>query len=245
MAVTSIPIPSTLFPNLRSLHPSLLFQFLLGNFLKCYATTQELEAYYNGCALSKIPPGPPKRRREELLEGVTELSGQLMTFAPTFPWTVQQGSLKSFVHYAHLMQPNQHQAPLVERSERAYRQALLCRDHLLTWKASGQISPLHLKALSRSMHSLIRNMHKAGQQVTKELASYAHNENVIFFLLRHRREFDTLFHAPYVVSLLDRIYRGGVDQAQQHLIRQYTKRGFENLLPQVTQVFADAQSSTH
>ncbi len=230
---------------MRSLQPSLLLQFLLGQFLKSYETSQTVEAFYNSSSLAKEEPSAPRgARREALLEGVTELSGQVISFAPTFPWTIQQGSLKALVHYSHLLQKKTQPAPLVERTERAYRQAVMCRQHLLSWKQEGHISPIHLKALAREMQSLTRNMHKVGHFLTKELQQYAHDENVIFFLLRHRKEFDTLFHAPYVVAMLEKMYRGGLDQAEQHLVRQYTKRGFENLLPHVNQVFANVRNET-
>lgn len=228
-----------MFPTVRSLDPSLLFQLFLAEFLKSYTTAQEVEAIYNGSSLSREPPAISKKRRELLLSLCTDLSGEVMSIAPTFPWTTRQGSLKALVHYCHLLR----MPPLVERSERAYRQAVLARQHLLSWQERGHITPVHLRALARAVESLARNMHKIGQALTRELLQYAHDENIIFFLLRRQVEFDTLFHAPYVAGLLEKMYRGGIDQAEQHLIRQYTKRGFEHLLPTLTQTFADVRAN--
>ena len=245
MAVTSVPIPNSLFPNSRSLHPSLLFQFWLAQFLHSYAATQVIEGLYNATSLGETTPKPIVIEREKLLEAIKELSGQVTSYAPTFPWTVHQGSVKALVHYSHLLYKKQPRASIIERSERAYRQARLAKIHLIAWKEEETISQLHLKALGRAIQSLIRNMHRIGQHLLKEIPTYAHDENVIFFLLRHREEFDTLFVAPIVKELLDKMYRGGSAQAEQHLIRQYSKRGFENLLPQVTQAFAHVRANTY
>jgi hypothetical protein len=245
VVVTSIPIPSSLFPNLHSLHPSLLFQFLLSEFLKAYDTTQEVEAVLNRFQGEKDREKSfSTQDRTDILLGITDLIGQIVSFAPTFPWTIRQGNLKALVHYSHLLQKKQQSAPLVETSERAYRQAALSRQHLLTWQEKGSLPPVHKKALIRAIDSMIRNMHKFGNHLTKEITNHSHNENVIFFLLHHNLEFDTLFHAPYVMGLLDKMYRGGIDQAEQHLIRQYTKRGFENLLPRVIQTFANVRTQS-
>jgi hypothetical protein len=68
--------------------------------------------------------------------------------------------------------------------------------------------------------------------MTIKLAYYFHqDENVTFFLLRHREQFDKIFGQDFTKKFFKKMYAGGLPEAGKMMTQKYSERGFENLLP--------------
>ena len=67
------------------------------------------------------------------------------------------------------------------------------------------------------------------------------NENLIFFLLKHKKEIDQLMNKDYLRSLLLRFHPGGFSQLCEKLCDNYHHRGFYFLIPEIRRLSAELE----
>lgn len=84
--------------------------------------------------------------------------------------------------------------------------------------------PAYLDKIHRC---LIRLVHLTGRIA----AQFQTNENVVFFLVRNQKAIDALYNEGFVLSLLYKMFQKKISNVREFLVRRYTERGFEHLVP--------------
>lgn len=70
----------------------------------------------------------------------------------------------------------------------------------------------------------------------KIIFDFREDENVLFFLLRHRQALDLMFGEKFVHKTLTRLFPDGLKEAQQFILARYQKRGFNTLTTEIEQL---------
>lgn len=85
-------------------------------------------------------------------------------------------------------------------------------------------APAYINKMQRCLERLVRLNSNMSLK-------YQNNENVIFFLVRNHREIDAMYSQGYTLKLLRKMVGKNRNKIQQFLVKKYTERGFEHLLP--------------
>lgn len=201
--------------------PSLLFQFILSETLATLRFTKKLL----------------DAEADEVAEPLRNLVGTLNDPYRLFSWAPENGTLaklKAYCSYfAHSAEPYDNVLiPLVHTAEQSWLLSLVCLDDLRHYertKGSGETA----EKLKKSIKELALSLNRLAKQIAKLIEQFWNDENVIYFILRHRSEFDEVFGDKFVKGLLKKMYLGGVWGAASFLSKRFTKRGFEHLIATV------------
>ena len=198
--------------------PSLLFQFILSETLATLRFTKKL--------LEAEP--------EEAAVALKNLVGTLNDPYRLFSWAPENGTLaklKAYCSYfAHSAEPYDNVLiPLVHTAEQSWLLSLVCLDDLRHFERTQQAGGSQTK-LNKSIKELAAALNRLAKLIAKLIEQFWNDENVIFFILRHRNEFDEVFGDKFVKTLLKKMYLGGVWGAASFLSKRFSKRGFENLI---------------
>ena len=59
---------------------------------------------------------------------------------------------------------------------------------------------------------------------------YHEDENVVYFLLRNKEDFDVIYKTHFINKVFQKMFAEDSNGAGQLLLTKYSERGFENLL---------------
>jgi hypothetical protein len=239
MALTaSMPVPSHLFLNIVSQKSPLVLQFMLRDFMHIYRAIRDIERLCQKLKVSsrRQPFKGEDALTQEVLERLTTLCGGGYTLVPTMPWNTNQGRLLSFYHYCRvftrqLPDKEKNQIRLSVTMEKAYRHAHSAREGL-----AGGLPPDEQgqQRICRSLLQLIDNVCGGARLIARVLRLFPEDETVLFFLLRYREEWDTLYRCPFVAQHFQKVHPDGIPGVERLLLERHMKRGFDQLLPQIT-----------
>lgn len=200
---------------------SLLFQFILSETLATLRLTKKL--------LASNP--------EEAAVALKNLVGTLNDPYRLFSWAPENGTLaklKAYCSYfAHSAEPYDNVLiPLVHTAEQSWLLSLVCLDDMRQFerKKQGGSAP---NKLDKSIKELATSLNRLAKMIAKLIEQFWNDENVIYFILRHRKEFDEVFGEKFVKSLLKKMYLGGVWGAASFLSKRFSKRGFDHLIEMI------------
>lgn len=241
-------IPSHQFFTIHFQNIGVLFQFILSQYLRSYSSAQMVENLSR-----RIDPTDPKaekfgtRPQNRMLDALVNLTGEANDFAPLFPWNGCTGSLTALYHYSCLLarkKPEEKEsAKLADAVERLYRYALQVRDLLIALQEDdGERREQIVKSLITTLNQFNRCTTRVTRSVTKWIALFHRNENVLLFLLRHQEQFDSLFGEPFTRKVFKKMFPDGLHTGEQFMLRRYGKRGFSNLLPFISEKIHELQS---
>ena len=201
--------------------PSLLFQFILSETLATLRFTKQL--------LEAEPA--------EAASALKNLVGTLNDPYRLFSWAPENGTLaklKAYCSYfAHSAEPYDNVLiPMVHTAEQSWLLSLVCLDDLRHFERTRQGGGSAAK-LTKSIKELASALNRLAKLIAKLIEQFWNDENVIYFILRHRREFDEVFGDKFVKSLLKKMYLGGVWGAASFLSKRFSKRGFEHLIENI------------
>jgi hypothetical protein len=200
---------------------SLLFQFILSETL---ATLREANQLLD-------LQGDVKLLRSSIMRLVGSLNDSYRLFA----WAPENGTLaklRSYCSYfAHTADPHDNVLiPLVHTAEQNWLLSLVCLDDLRHIERT-RAAPAQKTKLNKSLKDLSSGLQKLGKMIAKMIEQFWNDENVIFFILRNKAEFDEVFGERFTKNLLKKMYLGGVWGAASFLSKRFTKRGFDHLVP--------------
>lgn len=225
---------------------SLLFQFILSEFIQAYEGIQQIENLY-----SKIECLLIQKRLsvnvEDQLNDLLNLFPQLIgadhatNNEPIFPWTHQKGSLNKLRYYVYLLS----QKHLDEKNiqdlniavSKAFHSSLQVKEVIFSLKRhceDGERIP-NFVSLYQILDRVMDNMKRASRLVLKVLVSFKEDENVLLYLIEHHQQLDALYQTQFVTKVLQKMFPKGVEKAEQHLKAKYLERGFKNLSESITQ----------
>jgi hypothetical protein len=215
---------------------SLLFQFIMSEFLNAYPAVRKVEALH--ADLEKDESGDPING---LLEVLRELVGALPEEAAHAPWTRNQGILAYLKHYCacyHAALPEA--AELRATASQAFHAALSARD--LLWQIAlppdEERYSLDLAYFSRLIWRLVAHMDRFSEELQSLLPKYKRDENVLYFLLQQNDSLLKAFPSDFLSSLLKEMFQGGVSDANVYLQDRYHQRGFDHLLPSIADLLS-------
>lgn len=86
-----------------------------------------------------------------------------------------------------------------------------------------------------SFKRLQRQMKKLAQLLPKRISCYKQNENVLYFLLRRKADFDLLYSPKMLSWIFQSLFKGGMEEGVAWIVEQYKQRKFNHLLPRILQ----------
>lgn len=215
MVAHSLSIHSSHY-NSYHLHDSLLFLFILDEMIHVSNNMQQI--------VSLLEEPPTKNLRAHLAELLTHLVGKGYEGIKPVAWKPENGSLTKLRNYCSLYaqlggDEDRYAIEIHRQSDAMWLTAGHCLKHL---REEGQIPTL-------SLNKVFQQMVRFKTVLKKMVFSFRDNENVLFFLLKHRPALEVSFGERFVYKSLSRMFQGGMKEAEQFMCRRFKKRGFDAL----------------
>lgn len=205
-----LPVFNTYFSS-----DSLLFQFVLHEFLRTLGEVYKLE-----CVVRE--DDTPEAIHGKLTDYLLKLAGTEEEYVRIFTWIYDAGVLTKLKNSIDLLSQK---APVEDTEMRSL--------HLVVHKA--WLECLHsidlyrnqeLKALKPQVLKAMKLIRKIPLALKKILLRYDEDENVIYFLIRHKIEFDRIIGPDFLKDILNK-------NSIPFLIERYRMRGFDKLIPEI------------
>lgn len=224
---------------------SLLFQFILLEFIEAYTEIQYLDALRNRTPSPWTQDESACHQADPhfhlIAVALTKLAGSPKDHMRLFSWNFSEGLLAKLRSYCTLFLQND------DTNEKEWIAIQHYADKI--WQACMQAIDA-VQDIPQDRHILILALDKASaamQRLAKIIARLIHqfrdDENVIFYVLRHHKIFDKLYGHRFTVKLMAKIYPKGVKEVYLLLAKKYQERGFDNLLPTIDAVIQEVEAS--
>ena len=226
--------------NLFGQSPSLLFQFILSEFLTAFKLVQRIEKSYHemeNLLIKRRLMGAVDESLNQLLASIVGLTGTSIINEDPSPWATQKGCLSKLRHYCNpfvkLEQPEEKTVENINICvSKAFHSALQAREVILYLQLESH-KPKHIPdyaMLYQLLDRLIDNLNRVSRLLLRVILQFRNDENVVFFMLRNRESFDTLYKTNFVSKIFRKMYPNGIEEVGQLLMKKYSERGFNNLL---------------
>lgn len=209
-------------PHLNSYHhtDSLLFQFILAEFLKAFSILIKIEKM----RAHNYKPEP-------FISNIRQLSGVGIGLQRYFPWNPDEGvlvKLKSYVDYLSEKWSSSPDSKIISDLQKSVHQLWNHSiDTLETLESNG------LESFPAKFDKVQHSAQKLKKALAKAIPCFKDDENSIFFIIRHHTAFTSIYGSEFAAKLLDKIYPGGLKEARNFLQQAYTRRKFAHLLPSI------------
>lgn len=97
-------------------------------------------------------------------------------------------------------------------------------------------------ALVKNVDKMDKLLKKLGSVILKVLARFKLNENVLFYLLRHQEHITSSFALSQKNQLFKKLFKDGVREAVQFMTSRYALRGFQQLIPIISNRAAELET---
>lgn len=206
------------------LSSNIVIQLLLQDFLSVY---YEIAVLKN--LLPRIAPKSSMTpARKTSVTTRKKLERSLMILLPEsddrlldHPWNSPRGVLSKLRYHTLMLAEAS-----VQRTEATELLTLVSKARQFARTASTSLQPADVL-------KLVRAMERSSQLLPLILKTFADEENVLFFLARHHRDFDDLLGNGYTYALLSSLQTKGLSGVRSLLLKRYRQRGFTELLPQI------------
>lgn len=208
------------------LTPSILIQLAFCHMLVVLRVKQQLTTLLP--QLAPRPPVLPQKNDVKLKRSLSKLLDELI--APCddslvdHPWSPPRGILSRLRRDASRLSTEFTASDEAfvwwETVEEAWRAAFVAHD---------QEIPTHVM-----VSKLLDLLDRVTTQMLPLLDCFRKDENVMYCLLRHHAQIDQRLGRGYAGVLLQRLHSRGLSGLQSFLITSYRRRGFRELLPQIT-----------
>lgn len=236
---TAIPILSKQLPAYHK-EDALVFQFLLNEWLLASRCNFELS-----CQIDKLlEKSNSKRVFQDLSAHLKKLSGNQHHFI-RFIAPGDDSLLKKLSHFSAILARDITDARAEERLFRkSANQALgfaIELEHILVSikETSKENLGAGLERMKNQGEKITAELKKMGRTILKLFGKFAKDENVLFFILRHKKDFDSLQGNGFVRKIIIKNYPKGLLEAEVFLINRYTKRGFNELISLIKMLMQD------
>ncbi len=213
------------------------FQFVLDTLLetsKNMQSMQQLLSRHFGYPLAALAFSPKSKLVLKILHDHVE---NLVTIIP-HEFSVVHETGRGLLHRLrqdchHLANDHQPAAILEELADKMWLEGNLALFALKHGDSKAEEEPKVAKRLPFLGH--IARMIKLTERFIKAwprlLKSFRLDENVLFFLLRRRKDIDETHALNYVQELISKLYPSSRDQFQAYLSQCYKERGFNEQIP--------------
>lgn len=224
---------------------SLLFQFILVEFIEAFTEIQKIDALCSRTP-SPLPSGEHAYRQIEnniptIQMTLSKLVGPTGDYMRLFTWNFSEGLLSKLRTYCSLFLQNadtdeKELIAIQHYAEKVWQSCLQATDAL---QEIPQDRPAVFTALEKSSSA----MQRFAKVIVRLIHQFRDDENVIFFIVRNHKIFDKLYGNRFITKLFTKIYPKGLKDVQQLLIRKYTERGFENVLPSICNAVTEIETA--
>jgi hypothetical protein len=232
--------------NVNSYHTnsSLLFQFILAEFIAAFAEIKKLEVL---CSLQQNRLSPPEDNTRPLLDqekvaaSLTVLAGSAKDYMRIFSWNFSEGLLTKLKIYCSMLLQNGGESEKDYMATQHYAEKV--------WQGCLQAldavreTPVERAAVATAVEKASTAMHRFAKQVARLVHQFKEDENVIFFIVRNHKVLDSLYGNRFTFKLLHKLYSKGHREAQQFLISKYTERRFHNVLTKIKSCIAEIEAT--
>ncbi len=205
-----LPVFNTYFAS-----DSLLFQFVLHEFLRTLGEVYKLE-----CVVSD--EDTPEAIHDKLTDYLLKLAGTEQEYVRIFTWIYDAGVLTKLKNSVDLLSQK---AP-VEDSEMRSLHLVVHKAWLECLHSIDLYRNQELKALKPQVLKAMKLIRKIPPALKKVLSRYEEDENVIYFLIRHKNQFDHIIGPDFLKDILHK-------NSIPFLIERYRMRGFDKLIPEI------------
>ena len=205
-----LPVFNTYFTS-----DSLLFQFVLHEFLRTLGEVYKLE-----CVVSD--EDTPEAIHGKLTDYLLKLAGTEQEYVRIFTWIYDAGVLTKLKNSVDLLSQK---AP-VEDSEMRSLHLVVQKAWLECLHSIDLYRNQELKALKPQVLKAMKLIRKIPAALKKVLSRYDEDENVIYYLIRHKNQFDHIIGPDF---LKDMLHKNSIP----FLIERYRMRGFDKLIPEI------------
>lgn len=238
--------------NIYGQSESLLFQFILAEFLITYKEIQKIEKIYSAIELELIRNhlhANVDHPFYSILDILPQLIGNpmIVNHEQSFQWTYNKGSLSKLRHFAYLFSLKRSDYPEVVNMNvcvsKAFHSALQLKEVILNiqHKLSDYQIPDYI-TFYQLTDKLIDNMRLTSRLIIKILIHKKEDENILHFLLQNQEAFDEVYKTSFVLRILKKMYPKGMKHAKDLVVEKYVRRGFLSLLEPISEQFTKLES---
>ncbi len=224
---------------------SLLFQFILSEFIDSYREILIIHQIQ-----TELKSGFSQIQLEHLKSSMMKLAGSSKTYMRLFAWNHEDGILARlknhclYLREAFSFQSKKESHTLFKMQNYINKAFINCLQSLdalhLTDKI--EISEKQIQNLHKLLNQIISPMRKFSKLAASVMQKFRNDENVLFFMLRHKSDLDRLYGSQFVFKLINRMYKKGIDEFSDFLLDRYKKRGFHHLIPGICNYIAELKS---
>lgn len=213
---------------------SLLFQFILAEFLTTFAEIKRLDALCNGPIKhlnSETSSSSYEQNMTEIKNSLKKLVGSPQDATRLFPWNLSEGLLAKLKSYYALFSQNSDSEgkeliAMQHYADKAWQACVQARD-LISEK------PFDKPAFAISIDKASASTQRFSKLIMRILHQFIDDENAIFFVLKNHQVLDQLYGGRYTYRLLNRLYAKGLKEAHHLLVKRYSERGFDNIVKSI------------
>lgn len=226
----------------------LLFQFVLSEFILAYREIQWINKITNKSEPSDFLDDSHAQSQtlHALALHVSKLAGSTHQHLRLLSWN-DDGFLTKMKNYCALLCHNDNTENrdlyrMYQESSQAWLLSLRVLDAVRTLLQQVPIEkPLDQRIIDPSLKKLTNSLKRLSRLVWRSAIPFSHNENVVFFILRHKKQLDALYKPGFTRELIKKMFSKGINEACQFLLERYSIRGFNNLIPVINRKFAELE----
>lgn len=225
------------------LNASLLFQFILADFISAFEAIQTLDTICHRKPIS-LPEHAYEHHQEipqQIEKILYKLIGAKRDEMRLFSWNFNEGILTRLKSYCSLFSQN------ADSDEKELMAMLHYADKVMQYCLQGvnalHESPDKRTPLFAALEKASNAMHRFAKLIARVIHQFRDDENVIFFVLRHKQQIDKLYGRRFTFKLLCRIYPKGLREARLFLTKRYMERCFDNLPPIISTMISELEAS--
>lgn len=223
---------------------SLLFQFILVEFIETFGEIQRLDILCNRKPAELAPDSDcsmhSEASRGQIEAVLTKLVGSARDYMRLFSWNACDGLLAKlktncalFLHNA-----DNDEKEMIALQHYADKMWLGCLQAVDIWRTG----PDEQAAFHAAVDKTSSAMQRFAKLMARIAVQFRDDENVLFCILCYKESLDKLFGNRFVSKLLLRMYPKGLHEAQHYLTRRYAERGFDNILPVIAVKIAELEA---
>ena len=223
-----------------------LLQFILSEFLSTHKQLANIEKLYRQLEAqlvsNRLNSDGVQEQLLELYEALTSLTHSALSVESHFPWSADIGSLTKLRRFcfrlsARLSDTVPASANLGVCVSKGFHSVIQAREVIVGLQpgSSSNRGAPNFPGLYQFIDKFLDNMRRASRLILQLLMSFNDDENVILFLLKNQESFEKVYRPKILSKLFSKMYKNGITEAKDFLINSFSGRGFDHLLPQITQ----------
>lgn len=227
------------------LNNRMLFQFILSEFIftsyKIQGIQQRLTELKPSWATMTSPQ--VSQTLQDLVEQMSRLSGSSQHYMRLLSWN-DDGFLTKLKNYCALLcqqntSENSDQLKMHQEANHAWLLSMQALDMIRTFSNQGTFDE---EILYANQEKLNRCLQRLSRLIMRHLLHYQDDENVVYFLVRHKKQLDGLYKPGYTANLIKKMFPKGKQDVSQFLLQRYAERGFDSLLPTIQTELTELKS---